>query len=230
MTDDRPTRQTDFIDQQRELSGANGARIDRFFGEDGASPRARAEKARKAQAARAWSRLAELLQSPSYAAAFEAVNNAIGNVQAALDQAIEENAKQLEDMESRAVKLEDGRAVFLRKDGRGETKDGEIIPLSVMQTLQIPADAPGIDAYNAARQRRRELGEYSDHVDNVRREVNDPDNPMQEDQLKDVIKDIEQIQSDIEGRPPSEASATFEANNVEENRALDLSIAPVLGR
>lgn len=222
--DDRPNNHSEFIDQQRELSGAGGAKAARFL-DDGSTPRSRQEKEAKARAERqAFTRLMELLQDPEYAAAYEGANDAIVQAQAALDIALEENARRMTELEGRAVKLPDGRAVFIRNDGGGETIDGEIIPASIILTLDIPEDAPTIDEYNAARERRRELGGYADKIDTARDRVNDPDDPATKDELDDITKDMKLLVRKSQNVPEMSSSFQRSATASIEQQAAQIKL------
>lgn len=208
MDDERLGNRLDFQDLQRELSGAGGAKAERFM--DGEhSPRDRDRKQRQKATERLLTELARLRLDPAYEAAHQAANDAINDAQAALDIALDANARLIADLEDRAVKLPDGRAVFIRTDGRGETADGEIIPAAIMLTLDIPNDAPTIDAYDAARERRRALGGYADEIDRARDEVNDPDNPASKERLEEIDTDMDTLIRNIEG--VSSAKTAFEA-------------------
>lgn len=227
MSDERPTNLTDFRDQQRELSGAGGAKMERFFDED-STPKGRQEKQRKLSMERALSELERLLLDPAYEAAFQKANDAIDAAQEALDIALRDNARHIADLEDRAPKLADGRAVFLRADGRGETADGEIIPLSVMATLDIPADAPTIDRYNAARDRRRQLGGFADDIDNARRRVHAPNDPLDRGSLGDLTKDMDDIKRRVENTPTLQRDFQECSSAPGLCEDLDLTDVPVL--
>ena len=199
MDEQRPGNRVDFQDLQRELSGAGGAKAERFM--DGEhSLRAREEKQRRQATERLLSELARRRLDPAYEAAYQAATDAIDAAQTALDNALEANARQIADLEDRAVKLPDGRAVFIRADGRGETRDGEIIPVAVMVTLDVPDNAPTIEEYDAARERRQALGGYAEDVDRARDRVNDPDAPPSREELEDITDEMETLTREIEGK------------------------------
>lgn len=211
--------QRDLDDLSREISGSSH-KINRFFAE-GSGPADRAEEKRKREFQRTMTALALRLLDPEYRAAFDAANTAIDNAQTALDAAMAENAKTFEDLESRAVKLPDGRRVYLREDGRGETADGELISADVMRTLDIPEEAATIEELNEARARRRQLGDYGDDIDAARTKVNDPNNPASADDLDKIKKDFGTMTREISQTanptasfnvvsPPADAAASLE--------------------
>ena len=225
----KPPSRKEFDDLNNELAGAGHAKAARFFGGNG-RPRSDREKARKRGIERILSELELLMLDPAYQAAFQAANDAIDGAQAVLDAALLENARHIADLEDRAVKLDDGRAVFIRPDGKGETADGEIIPIEIMLTLDIPPDAPTIEEYRAARARQRRLAEHGEDIDKAREEVNDPDNPASKERLDDITKEMEDIQREIENRPSITASFNPVAASDEADLPLDLGTAPILGR
>ena len=168
---------------------------------------------------------------PAYEAAFQAANDAIDRAQVALDAALAENADHIADLEDRAVKLPDGRAVFVRADGSGETADGEIIPAEVMDTLNVPDDAPTDDEYNAARERRRELGECGDEIDHARKTVNDPDNPADKDDLDTVRRWMDDLTRKIENVPEMSEEFAQAASSPVSERAASISLpSPIAGQ
>jgi|AntAceMinimDraft_11_1070367.scaffolds.fasta_scaffold06550_5 hypothetical protein len=187
----------EFFDQQNELAGA-GHKISRFYSED-KTERGKREKASKRNVEQILDALSQMRLDPAYEAAFQAANTAIDDAQTVLDQALLTNSELITDLEDRAAKLPDGRAVFLREDGTGETKDGEIIPIQIMITLDISDDAPTITEYNAARERRRELGGFGEDIEKARTVVNNPTNPASVDKLEDLTKDMDKLKREIEG-------------------------------
>jgi hypothetical protein len=229
MSDDhnKPPSRIDFDDLNNELAGAGHAKAARFFDENG-RPRSDREKARKRGIKRILSELELLMLDPAYQAAFQAANDAIDGAQAALDAALLENARYIADLEDRAVKLDDGRAVFIRPDGRGETANGEIIPIEIMLTLDIPPDAPTIEEYRAARARQRRLAEHGEDIDKAREEVSDPDNPASKERLDDIRKEMEEIECQVNGTPTLRSSFNASPGPDEIRANLDLTAAPTL--
>ena len=230
-TDQNKQKRQDFADHQAELTGMpNGKQQGRFLDADN-TPRGRQKLEEKRRLERAYqSALEQMLLDPVYRMAFDDANDAIDRAQSALDLALQQNAFHIADLEDRAVKLPDGRPVFLRADGRGETADGEIIPLAIMVTLDIPADAPTIDAYDAARNRRSKLGGYADQIDDARRSVNDDDSPMDQDDLKSVPDAMDDIIRQIEARPSIRNSFNPVSASEDVKAPLDLSGVPELAR
>lgn len=190
--------QIDLDDLSRELAGASN-KTQRFTAESAGHGREGEKKRKQQEFERILDELTRRRLDADYERAFQAASAAISQAQDALDAALEENARHIEELEANAARLADGRMVFLRKDGKGETADGEIIPLEVMVTLDIPDNATTIEDYNAARARRRELGGYGDEVDAARNEINDPENPADKDRLDDVEKRMKTLTKEING-------------------------------
>lgn len=226
MNDDTLGRQKqEFDDQQQELAGT-GHKVARFYNDD-KSERARQKKADKRSLDRILDELAQRRLNPVYEAAFQAANDAIDRAQAALDTALEENAQHISDLEDGAARLPDGRAVFVRADGSGETADGEIIPAEVMDTLDIPDDATTIEDYDAARERRRALGGYGEDINKARRKANDPNNPADKPTLDDIARDMDDLTRKMEGVPDiSDQFDRAAAQSVDE-RAASIPLPPL---
>lgn len=185
-------------DTAKERAGAS-SRITRFTNEED-DPDLRDKKQREAEIRRALTALQERLRDPEYRRLFDRANNSINEAQEALDQAVQENEEHIADLERRAVRLTDGRMVFLCEDGSGQTQDGETVSRAEMARLYVPDDATTLREYEAARTRRSQLSVYADRVDSARREVNEHDNPASKDRLRDIDRDMRTVTASVEGR------------------------------
>ena len=212
-------------DTAKERAGAS-SRITRFTNEED-YPDIREKKQREAEIRRALTALQERLCDPEYRRLFDKANNSINEAQDALDQAIQENAEHIADLERRAVRLTDGRMVFLCEDGSGQTQDGETVSRAEMARLYVPDNATTLREYEAARTRRSELSGYADRVDSARREVNDHDNPASKDRLRDIDRDMRAMTADIREQATLSANFGITAGTPADTRAsrLDTSFS-----
>lgn len=123
------SRQQDFDDLQREVSGLEVGRVARFLPDDMRNPE-QSEKS-KAERAEMMTRLQMLMQDPAYAALYNDTMDKLGEAERATEIAL---AKALErqrvadealaDIQARALRLEDGRRIYRDEDGTFRTEDG----------------------------------------------------------------------------------------------------------
>lgn len=188
-------RQRDLDDLNNEAAGRDVGRISRFHHDR--DPKTIEEK--KQERERRMSALAQLMRDPAYAAAYQRARDAIDRAQVVLDAALLENAQitedlqeRLEEMEGRAARLPDGRAVFRTADGSIRTADGhrlrsEALPASLI----IPLDAPSYEDYALSRDALTSVRAHGQELSRVQTEVIDParerladeDNPLSLDEL-----------------------------------------------
>lgn len=208
-------RRQDLDDLNNEAAGREVGRISRFHHER--DPKFIEEK--KQERERRLSALAQLMRDPVYAAAWQRANDAIDRAQAALDIALLENAQitedlqeRLEEMEGRAARLPDGRAVFRAADGSIRSADGQRLRSDALPaSLIIPLDAPSYedyatsrDALTSARARGQELSRVQTEViDPARERQADEDNPLSLDELDAVTAYMTEVADElVEGRLP----------------------------
>jgi len=202
-------RRQDIDDLNNEMAGRDVGRIRRFLPDR--DPETIEQKKREKDARE--TALQQLLRDPAYAAAYERACNAIDRAQAALDEALLENAEtverlaeELEAMEGRAARLPDGRAVFRAHDGTLRTADGQRLRSeAVPASLIIPLDAPSYedyamsrDALTDARERGHELSRVQTEViDPARERTHDADNPPNQDELDAIEREMDEIAEEV---------------------------------
>jgi hypothetical protein len=208
-------RQRDLDDLNNEAAGRDVGRISRFHHER--DPKLIEEKKREKESRE--TALHQLMRDPAYAAAYQRANDAIDRAQQALDTALLENAQiaedlqdRLDEMENRAARLPDGRAVFRAADGSLKTADGDRLRSeAVPASLIIPLDAPSYEDYAAGRTaltsavaRGAELSEIQTTIlDPARDRLNDEDPPSAE-ELVGINESMGRITSELEsGRIPT---------------------------
>ena len=226
MTDTPPHNALqDFIDQQRELSGANGAKAPRFL-DDNSTPRTQQEKERKtAQQERFAKTLLDLMNDPAFRAAYDRISDKIDDAQDRLNSALDKVAQRIEhllqvktDLEEAAVKLEDGTAIFKSQDGKIYTADGCEVPAGSLSPALLTQLDNGpsweqyqgtTDALNGARQRQNDLSGMQDNIDDARTRR---DNAKSVDDLGDVEKDIDRIFVKIDGQLSNKSDFNAQAS------------------
>lgn len=232
-------RRQDFDDLNNEAAGREVGRINRFHPDRDPT---HIESKKKENEARV-SQLMQMMRDPAYAAAYHRAWDALNDAQSVLDQALLENADEverlqveLEEMEQAAARLPDGRLVFRAADG--SLRDAEGRPLrseAVPASLIIPSDAPSYESYAAgrgalasARARGGQLSEIQTAViDPARDRLNDTENPPTAEELADITANMDHVARELRvGRIPTleQEVQQSHSNRVSE---LDLPIAPI---
>lgn len=161
--------------------------------------------------------LQKRLRDPAYNAAWIAAGNAIDRAQAAIDQAYEDAEIQREALERNAATLEDGRLVFVRDDGLGETQSGEVISAPDMAKAHVPDNATTIEQWREYQKTIKTLGDNSDALDKMRTKRTDPNDPPSLEDLEDMMKKAEALenapaQTVLSGQVTSDISALMTQN------------------
>jgi hypothetical protein len=224
-------RQRDLDDLNNEAAGREVGRISRFHHER--DPKTIEDK--KQERERRLSALAQLMRDPEYAAAYQRANDAIDRAQAALDTALLENAQiteelqdRLDEMEARAARLPDGRAVFRSAGGSLRTTDGHRLRSeAIPATLILPLDAASYEDYAATRDALTSARAHGQELSRVQTEVIDPardrmadqDNPPSREELEEIEREMDATLAIIQGQ--HEPSSSSE-HNVEADIVLEL--------
>nr|WP_321440372.1 hypothetical protein [uncultured Hyphomonas sp.] len=212
MSDETHGNGAEFIDQQRELSGAGGAKETRFF-DEGSTPRSRQEKERKERAkSQELNRLLDLINSdPAYATARQEFGDFLRDVEQVTEAALLEaqtayqqaNAA-LDDVMDNANHLPDGRAVFRDANGNVFTADGHKVSEEDAASIVWKDGAPSYEDYLAARREADKARERFEDIERYRHDVlgparhrfDDEDDPMMPDEFDKHRKRIEETMPD----------------------------------
>lgn len=217
--------QVDLADKARELAGSS-MKITRFIDED-RDPRLRDKKRREAEIKRVLSELQRRMLDEDYRIAFTAADTALRETRQKLDDALIEISDILEALEDAAPKTKDGKAVFLLSDGRGRTKDGEVISAADMASLITSNRHPTWSEYEVAQRRFLKLTNYVDEVENTHKRLHNDDKPLDKPDVEDIAKRMQVIERTIEDRP-SLAPAFNPVAMPLDTPPLDLTAAPTL--
>jgi hypothetical protein len=157
--------------------------------------------------------LQTLMQNPDYRALYERVSKKIDEVQSNLDQAILENAEELERLEDGAAHSKDGSTIYQTSDGGFVYADGTKVPAAEMPDPgEIPENPTSWEGYRRARDRAIELARIQGEViDPARTRIQDPDNPPSKTEVEDIEKKIEQASQELDATAKS--TADVEAHN-----------------
>lgn len=213
-------RKEDLDDLQRELSGQDGARVQRFLRDD--DPRSREGRRKKAER-RFRDLLERLLDDPEYRALYEQLGNELSSAEYDADSAISDLEQKLADLqiqidalENAAARGPDGQPVFKTADGRVVSADGQALPREIADGIIWPANAPTAEDYFALKQSHRDFTDLLDQwrtyrfdvLGDIRDRYDDRDNPMSKDDLRDAIQRIEDLRpapASLETKPSQEA-------------------------
>ena len=193
-------QQMEFDDLQNELAGReNNGKAARFFVDGEHTPGSKAQREKEARNSVTLTALQLAMQDRAYAAAYQNFWDAYGRAQVALDDAILENADDLEALEANAARLDDGTIIFIRPDGSAETKDGRIISASGLTGLNIPENATTAAEYREAMRRAAELARIQTEIlDPAAERASDQDRPAELDELIEMTRAMEQAEQAIE--------------------------------
>jgi len=193
-----------FDDHQRELAGVDAGRIPRFL-----ARHLRSEVAREKDKAdrEHGTRLAMLLAHADYRRSFEAAWVALTQAEQATTEALEllaleehSTAELIHDMEDRAARLPDGTMVFRDAEGTLRRADGSEVTGPDAATIFWSGDEPSFEEYQAQLDRldrlqanRAAILAYQiDVLGNARDRLSDEDDPLTQEELDDILRDIEE--------------------------------------
>ncbi|WP_019962312.1 hypothetical protein [Woodsholea maritima] len=208
----------EFSDLQDEIAGRENGKVRRFITGD-KDLRGQERKDRQDIVQTALSALQARLLDPQYREAYTRAQSAITQAQSALNDALVDNAEELERLEAEAARLDDGTVIFMRPDGSAETRDGRIIPPSALIGVTIPEDATNVEEYRIAMQRSAELADIqTEIIDPARDRINDQDNPLSVEELQNFSDEINRVAAHISG------SSEF---SISQNRSSDDPLLPL---
>ena len=224
----------ELADLNNEAAGRETGRIRRFLHDR--DPQT--TQAKKDENERRLSALMRLLQDPDYRAAYDAAWLAFEEAQIAVDDALLDNAEAIErltaytdEMDARAHKL-GIEAVFQDETGRFFRVDGTALSDEETARVERSADAPSFearrqagDALEAAQARRAHILEIQATIlDPARERLQDEDNPMSQEELRDLEATMKAVPSEVAATPLNTA---FNAQK-ETNRQLEPEPEPLL--
>ncbi|WP_417517996.1 hypothetical protein [Minwuia sp.] len=208
-------------DHNAELSGTKSGYIYRTSAADHESrPDIRAKKARKAEA-RISALEALLASDPNYAALYnetrgqviDAANEAEARIEAITEELASAEAE-LSELESNAARTGDGRMAFRTSDGRVVDENGQEIAAPEAASIVWPNDAPSYDDYldrkKAVQDAQDALAawrEYQAAVGEAKDRLDDPDNPLSEDELEEIQELLERSRPEPTAAPEESASS-----------------------
>ncbi len=196
-------RQQDHDDFHNEMAGRDVGRINRFLPE---SRQPHIQKSRRERDAERLTQLALALQNTDYAALYDETVSMVDDYAAKAETGIEDalaavstTAQALEGLTDNAARLHpSGEPVFRDENGNAVRADGT--PLGPEETASVvwPDNAPTYEEYIAAKQAHAAAQEhltawreYQIYLAEIQNRLNDPENPLSPEELKDIQEEVE---------------------------------------
>ncbi len=229
----------DFDDFQNEMAGLDTGRMKRFLpdGAQSADPNGKSASKR----AEALTRLQlMLIENPAYAALFEETATILTDAQSRLDAFLESIRAQidqsivvLEEKLDGAAHLPDGTKVFKDQTGQIRTQDGGAVPADLAATILWNGNEPSYEDVQAHIARLNRLKELESDIQSGQAEIGDmqagmedDDNPLSEDDLKDFGQRAQDIADSLEQEMDETLAKT--APIVEPDQTIGRSTAAII--
>lgn len=220
--------------KQQELDDLNNEMADRETGrqrrfidrEDERTPKGR-EKAARAETL---TRLLLLMSNPEYAKAYNETFDLLRRSESAVERALTKSEialtrakKDLQELNDRAQRLQDGTRVYRDTAGRVRAEDGRLIEGPEREGIEWKPDAPNYEDY-LVRKEALEKAERDDEalrlyqvevLGPARSRLEDQDNPPSMEELADIRKGIE------EKMPPSAKAEMQDRSRPQPEASLD---------
>ena len=197
-------RRQDHEDFHNEVAGRDVGRINRFLPESG-QPHIR--KSRRERDAERLTQLALALQNIDYAALYNETVSMVDDYAAKAETGIEDalaalstTAQALEGLTENAARLHpSGEPVFMDENGNAVRADGTLLDPEEAASVVWPDNAPTYEEYltaknvhQAAQEHLTAWRDYQIYLAEIQNRLNDPDNPLSPEELRQIQKDIEE--------------------------------------
>ncbi len=210
-------RQQDHDDFHNEMAGREVGRINRFLPE---SRQPHIQKERRERDAERLTKLALALQNADYAALYDETVSMVDDYVAKAETGIEDalaavsaTAQALEDLTVNAARLHpSGEPVFMDENGNAVRADGTLLDPEEAASVVWPDNAPTYEEYLAAKKAHEVAQEhlitwreYQIYLAEIQNRLNDPDNPLSPEELRQIQKDIEEkVPEPLQSEPEQE--------------------------
>ncbi|AQQ04118.1 hypothetical protein B0E33_11380 [Roseibium algicola] len=199
-------RAQDLEDFNNELHGNETGRLPRFLSVEAREALAEGKTGRQSKSSLStldWL----LLNDPEFAQAYELAMDALADaedaVQTALDQAIaraEETQLALDELTDKAMRLSDGRAVFMDQSGIVRDEKGNAIDPVLAATLEWQGYGPSFEDYLEKREADNEadaavlaIREDQAELGEIRDELSDEDAELSTERVKELHQRVDEI-------------------------------------
>jgi len=207
-------RAQDLEDFNNELHGNETGRLPRFLSVEAREALAEGKTGRQSKSSLStldWL----LLSDPEFAQAYEQAMDALADaedaVQTALEQAIaraEEAQLELDGLTDKAMRLSDGRAVFMDQSGIVRDEKGNAIDPVLAATLEWQGYEPSFEDYSEKREADNEadtrvlaIREDQAELGEIRDEMQNDDGTLTSERVEELRDRTEQIRSEYQVAP-----------------------------
>jgi len=231
--DSKSPAERDQIDLNHEISGEPTGRIQRFLSENSHDIYGESEKKKSERQYRSMLQML-LAEDAQYAALYSQVTKNLDKAYQAVDQALIDINKRLEDsgrklqiLRENAAELPDGTKVFSSENGSIYSEDGKRLDDEEAQKIEFSDSAPSWEEYKAekevydtATRQQVEVETYQrDVLDHARERLNDENEPPSMDELGEIERDI------LAKKPEILTKYFYEENLLEADTPQDLTVA-----
>jgi hypothetical protein len=202
-------RAQDLEDFNNELHGNETGRLPRFLSVEAREALAEGKTGRQSKSSLStldWLLLSDPEFAQAYEQAMDALVDAEDAVQTALDQAIaraEETQRELDELMDKAMRLPDGRAVFMDQSGIVRDENGDAIDPVLVATLEWQGYEPSyesrvekIEADTRANARVLSIREDQSELGEIREEMQNDDGTL----TTERVQELEEQSKAIAGR------------------------------
>lgn len=232
-------RARDLEDYHNELHGNEVGRLPRFLSLEAREALAEGRSGRGSKSS--FSTLDWLLlNDPDFARTYERAMVALGEaeevVQTALDKAIakaEETQLALDSLMDKAMRLSDGRAVFMDQSGIVRDENGSAIDPALADTLEWQGYEPAFEEFESTRDEDNRADAHVLTIRNdqaelgiIRQEITDTNNPPTTQRVDELYDRIEEIKADNEMIAPVSEQTVDHTSTIATK--VDLSLANII--
>lgn len=199
-------RAQDLEDFNNELHGNETGRLPRFLSVEAREALAEGKTGRQSKSSLStldWLLLSEPEFAQAYEQAMDALADAEDAVQTALEQAIaraEEAQLELDELTDKAMRLSDGRAVFMDQSGIVRDEKGNAIDPVLAATLEWQGYEPSFEDYSEKREADNEadaavlaIREDQAELGEIRDELSDEDAGFSTERVKELHQRVDEI-------------------------------------
>ncbi len=180
-------RRADHDDLQNEMAGRETGRLKRFIFGRAAGGEASSKESKDLLKTLEWL----IANNAVYAAYYQQTLDLLGHAERETENALREAQEAFDGLMARAVRLSDGRAVFLDENGNVVTEDGKTVDPELAESIEWPTNAPTYEEYRGAKGRINDLQDYQTGVlGEARRKLNNNKQPQSMDEMEQIQRDI----------------------------------------
>lgn len=232
--DSKTAVERDRIDLNHEIAAEPTGRIPRFLTENHHTLYGGENEKQKSE--RRYRTMLQILleEDVQYARLYYEVRDTLNNARRAVDRALSDIKRQLEEaertlqfMRNNAARIDDGTLVFRSTvDGHVYTEDGRQLSADEAQDIEFSENAPSREDFNTQREKAQTLKEQQAEIETYKRDVIDRAQDRMDD--KDdppSVEELEKIEQDIQTKKPAILSQYFYQERITANKPGTRNVA-----